>query len=641
MRTKESLEVAVEPPRAKRRRGPRKAFIVVFILCLLLLALVGYAIIPAALQLASARRALGPSQGLDAQALKASGSHALAAERHLSGFPARVVSKLPLIGPNIDALRSIASSTSDVFSVTASLASRLEALEQEGLIDDARINLESLAELKDPLQNTADQLDLMIERLQASRSGALLPPLWDLLNELTNIAETSHAAAEAGAELLQIAEPLLGSEEDRTYLVLLLNNSELRGAGGILAGAGTLTLSDGNMQLGSFYSAHDLQTEPRLQVEAPPAYLRRYGTYEANSTLWLNTTYSPDIPDVGLVASRLFEAVIGTPTDGVIVADPRGFSSLLADEASLDLPNGDAIEKESLARFAYSDAYQRFTDQNARRAFLVELGRLAFEQLLGSGLGGRTRLIEVGEAFAGGHLRFISFRSAEQQALRNAGMTGDLTRDFRGDTMMVTVQNRGGGPGRGSKLDYWAARRVAHDCDISLSGEAACLTRVILSNEVPVGLPRYVAGIPYGLLRSFVDVYIPGDATLQAVELEGEPAGVVVEREDGRKTAGVYVEVAPGDSATVEVRYEVDAVVGGYELTAIPQPLATDADIELNINFPDNWAVRGLDTEVEQGHLHYQGDFDRPVTIRARKQERWGIPRMWNSLVRFWREPLL
>ncbi len=134
---------------------------------------------------------------------------------------------------------------------------------------------------------------------------------------------------------------------------------------------------------------------------------------------------------------------------------------------------------------------------------------------------------------------------------------------------------------------------------------------------------------------------MPGDATLQAVELGDVPAGVVVEREDGRKTAGVYVEIAPGDSATVEVRYEVDAVVGGYELTAIPQPLATDADLELNINFPDDWAVRGLDTEVEQENLHYQGDFDRPVIIRARKQERWGIPRMWDSLVRFWREPLL
>lgn len=640
MRTKESLEAAAEVPRTKRRHGPRKASIV-FILWLLLLALVGYATIPAALQLASARSALEPSQSLDAQALKTSGSHALAAERHLGGFPARVVSKLPLIGSNIDALRSIANSTSDVFSVTASLARRLEALEQEGVISDARINLEGLAELQEPLQNTAEQLDLMVKRLQASRSGALLPPLWDLLNELTNFAETSHAAAEAGAELLQIAEPLLGSEEDRTYLVLLLNNSELRGAGGILAGAGTLTLSDGNMQLGSFYSAHDLQTEPRRQVEAPPAYERRFGIYEANSTLWLNTTYSPDIPDVGLVASRLFEEVTGTPSDGVIVADPRGFSALLAAEASLDLPNGDSIEKESLARFAYSDAYERFTDQNARRAFLVELGRLAFEQLLGAGLGGRTRLLEIGEAFAGGHLRFISFRRTEHQALRNAGMTGDLTRDFRGDTMMVTVQNRGGGPGRGSKLDYWASRRVAHNCDISSSGEATCLTRVTLTNEVPTGLTRYVAGTPYGLLRSFVEIYIPGKATLQAVELGGVPAGVVLEREDGRRSAGVHLEVAPGDSATVEVRYEADAVVGGYELTAIPQPLTTDADLELNLNFPDDWAVRGLDNDVEQEHLHYQGDFDRPVIIRARKQERWGIPRMWDSLVRFWREPLL
>ncbi|MDQ5874131.1 MAG: hypothetical protein M3526_01975, partial [Actinomycetota bacterium] len=134
MRTKESLEQAVEPPRTERWRGPRKAFIVAFIFCLLLLALIGYAIIPAAVQLASARRAIGSAQSLNEQAIRTSESHALAAEQHLSGSPARIASKLPLIGPNIDALRSIAGSTSDVLSNAAILAGRLETLEQEGLI---------------------------------------------------------------------------------------------------------------------------------------------------------------------------------------------------------------------------------------------------------------------------------------------------------------------------------------------------------------------------------------------------------------------------------------------------------------------------------------------------------------------------
>ena len=92
--------------------------------------------------------------------------------------------------------------------------------------------------------------------------------------------------------LLHLTPELLGADGPRRYLVLLVNNAELRGSGGVLTGIGILSFDEGRLEIDGFSSVHDLEgRRPYFEVEAPAEYEKRFATYKANTSLLLNTTF--------------------------------------------------------------------------------------------------------------------------------------------------------------------------------------------------------------------------------------------------------------------------------------------------------------------------------------------------------------
>lgn len=290
-----------------------------------------------------------------------------------------------------------------------------------------------------------------------------------------------------------------------------------------------------------------------------------------------------------------------------------------------------------LARFVYSDAYELFEDQARRRDVLLEVGRRGFGTILGTGIGGSEGLTKVGEAAAGGHLRFSSFDQDEQRALTASGVSGDLA-PVEGDSLLVTAQNFGSGRDQGTKLDYWTRRSVRHSCRIEEGAPATCRTEVSLANEAPEGLTEYVAGVPYGLLRSYVEVYVPEEARVTSVQRDGSPVEFRAEPQAGREAIGVFVKVPAGETSSVGVAYELPKG-DDYELQALPQPLAADATIELSLTLPDGWAIEGTDLEQHGRTARYEGPFDRRLEVRAGPSERTGLAALWEGVRQFWRDP--
>jgi hypothetical protein len=422
---------------------------------------------------------------------------------------------------------------------------------------------------------------------------------------------------------------------------MLINNAELRGAGGALTGIGTLTLDDGRLALGSFDPRELLVRKPYRPVPAPADYERRYGQYHANTTLWINATYSPDVPDDALVASRLYERVEGVSTDGAFVADPRGLAALLPSDARIDVPGTDVeLTRDDLADFVYSGAHETFETNIERKDAILAVGRQAFQEIIGGGSSDKAATDAAGAAFGAGHLRFISFDEDEQAVLDELDVSGDLEPED-GDTLRVVAQNWGGGePGLGSKLDYWIDRVVRHQCHVRLDASALCVNDVTLRNGTPTGLTRYVAGHPYGMLRNNVETYLPGDAEVQLVQVDGEDTDYEPDEDEGHTIVEVYVRVPRGEERTISVQYALPPRAGGYSFVAHPQPLARDALLEVALELPSDWTIRGPG-EGRDGVWRYSGDFVGEVELFASPDQRTGIPGLWDSLSDFWSDPLL
>ena len=151
-----------------------------------------------------------------------------------------------------------------------------------------------------------------------------------------------------------------------------MNNAELRGGGGIVAGLGSLTIDDGKVRLGELYTREQLDVKPRVEVPAPAEYMERFGQWWPNTSLWYNAVMTPQFPDAALVAARLFAEQKGIDADGVLGVDPRGLAALTPPGVEVEVPGQDyTLSRDELADWIYSDAYEDFANQRIRRAALL------------------------------------------------------------------------------------------------------------------------------------------------------------------------------------------------------------------------------------------------------------------------------
>jgi Protein of unknown function (DUF4012) len=606
----------------------------------LIVALTTYVGVRAGRELMAARDALtGTPTNLDGASLESARGHLRRARSTLESLPGRVARAVPLTGSNLNAMKAAASGLDPALAAASELQQALEPLSDQGVVDQGRIDAGLLASLRAPLGRQVRALETLEDELDDARSGALLPPVWDGLEKAGERASELAAAARKLEGVLGVSDALLGEDRPRTYLMMLVNNAELRGAGGILSGVGTVHVSDGRLQLGRFSSVHALRTKPLRSVPAPPDYERRFARFKANTTLWLNTTWSPDVPDAALVAARLYRMQTGTGAEGAIIVDPRGLQSLLPPDAELAVPGTEVtVRAGRLARFVYSDAYERFDDQRLRRDALVALGAVVMDRVLQRSFSGLPALRTVGKAAAGGHLRVVSFDEAEADALAAAGLSGELP-PGRSDSALVVAHNLGSGD-HGTKLDYWADRYVGHACEVRDDGTAGCTTEVTIRNVAPTGLTTYVAGRPSGTLRDFVEVYLPASSNVLSVVIDGEPEDFSDERQGELRAVGVPVSIPRTGHATISVGYELRPRGSGLTVSLIPQPLARDATAEVALDLPSGWTATGPGS-MDGRTWRYTGSLDAPLTIEAGPDDRTGLPALWKALVRFWNEPIL
>jgi hypothetical protein len=122
----------------------------------------------------------------------------------------------------------------------------------------------------------------------------------------------------AGLEAAMIAPDLLGVDGPRTYLILALNEDELRPGGGFISGVGEVRVRSGQLTKMTFYDSYAVddfgQSYPR-----PPEPLQRYMGIE----IWVfrDSNWSPDFPTAARQAIDLYRPGYPVSVDGVIAVD--------------------------------------------------------------------------------------------------------------------------------------------------------------------------------------------------------------------------------------------------------------------------------------------------------------------------------
>ncbi|HWG92633.1 MAG TPA: DUF4012 domain-containing protein [Mycobacteriales bacterium] len=567
------------------------------------------------------------------------------ASGRLAGPAPALTARLPLVGRTPEALRR--TSEAVLAGVVGGRAVLETALDGRPLVSDGRLDLDRLAEVADRLRGSADLLEGPAARLAGAPSTLVPGEVADGTRSAQERLVGLPADLREAAAAVDALRGLAGADGPRRLLVVLQNNAELRATGGLVSVFAEAELDDGVLRLGGFRDVEevaDLAPQAR-PVPAPEDYERLFGPLLAATTLWKNTNTDPHVPTSSAVLARVAEATTGTRPDAVLWLDVRAVAAVLDATSPAVLPDGTELTAANAVEVLLSGAYEGVADdlaeQDARRARLRAAADAVVSRLL-TGTPDVPRLARsLGDAAAGRHLALWSADPGAQAAWEAAGLAGAAAPAAGHDVATVALHNAGAGDDLGTKLDYYARRAVAVRVRLD-DDEAVVEQEVVLRNEAPAeGLSRYVAGgVSPGTLNELAWFAVPAGAQDLALERSGQRLVATALPWHGAALVPDAVSLPAGTSTTWVLRYRVPLEDGRYRLTAVPQPLAVDATLALDVTGPDGADLVDARTGAPWARDPGPVAFDRTVEVDVVLERPGVLERAAQAVRRFWSEPV-
>ncbi len=554
----------------------------------------------------------------------------------------RVIAAIPLVGRSLVAGRVTADAGYDVVSGTI----RVVRVVTTGgpVFSDGRMDPAKLTELSKALGEAARSSARSTARLRRTSTTLVPSPVRrSIADARLELGGATDSFGRAG-RLLDALAGIVGAHGPRRLLIVLQNNAELRGTGGLISVFAEATTRDGRIDIGAFRDIEDIAAHRRAvrTVDAPPDYVDLYGRFLANTTLWKNANMSPDVPTVAQVMSRLSRMTMGRTPDAVLFLDVPAVAAildatgptLLGDGRQL---SGDNAVEELLVR-AYAGVPDTREGQAQRRKSLRSATDGVIDRLLGSGAVPTIPLARsLGDAVRSRHIAVWSARANEQADLV-AGRASGTVCSPSDDLLMTTVLNLGGGRSEGNKLDYYVAQD--HHVEVTVSQDTALTRRTFrLRNDAPrSGLSNYVAGLETpGQARNLVFFSIPQTARLIGFSRDGQVPLVTTGTECGHQVIADFVALAPGETAVWEVTYRTPREGNDeYEIRLLPQPLARPAHLDLVVRGGDGVVL----SDVRGGRLRYDEAWNHELLLQMRTGSGSWWQRAATRVRTFWREPV-
>ncbi|MBU2613141.1 DUF4012 domain-containing protein [Patescibacteria group bacterium] len=458
------------------------------------------------------------------------------------------------------------------------------------------------------------------------------------------------------AGLADFLSMLSGKEGMRTYLLVFQNQTELRPSGGFMGSVAELTLDRGKITRlrvppGGTY---DLKGQLLSHVISPEPLHLINAHWQFQDANW-----SPDFPSCA-EKIRWFWSRSGQPTlDGVIAVNASFMEKLLDVTGPIEMPaygktvtrSNFLIETQKAVELEYDK------EANTPKQFISDLADALRERTKAFG---REEWMQVAmlvsESLTTKDIQ-VALSDPEEEALAERyGWNGQM-KATDGDSLAIIEANIAG-----QKTDGVVTERVDHLADLMRDGsieDRVTLVRTHTGSKgelfrgvrnvtyvrfyVPLGSELLEASgfeaPPSNLFKVPDDDYIP-DADVAAVErtLRKGPGGADVSVEGDRTVFGGWLQLDPGASQTVSLRYrlpftvtdirskldaspesEGDTPRAAYSLLLTSQSGKTSRRIVSTVRLAEPWTVvwsRGV-TEEDERSLTTMEMWDRDRVVAA------------------------
>ncbi len=520
--------------------------------------------------------------------------------RWLSSPGARLAALVPVVAQHVAALRDLTATAvllADTASETAGQAD-LDALRDQ-TTSSPSINLAKVEELRDGV----DKADIVLTKARAAlgkrASPWLVPPLTQRIDVLRDdVRRASESTAEA-TRLLEVVPGLVGADEPRRYLMVLVTPSEARGSGGLIGNFAELTAVDGKISLTRIGRNAQLVTgglPPDQRVlRAPKDWVDRYKPWGAPYT-WANLNMGPDFPTTAAILADQYPQSGGQPVDGVISADPIALAGMLRLLGPVEVSGWpEPLTADNIAEVLLYRAYVDIGGDSPERVQMLA----AVTQAAWTGIGEvpipspQVVASALRPAVAGRHLQIWMSRPKEQDLMVRAGLSGTVP-PIAGDGLGVIVNNASV-----SKLEWFLRRAINADIVVNpATGDINSDVTIVLRNDAPKGgSPSYPLGFgtysDVGTNRLYVSVYSP--LQLNAATLNGVPIQALPQFELGRNVYSFWIWIPPQGTQTLRLELSGRPSLNKktYRFDLFTQPLVHPDDASVAVRSTTG-QVRGM-----------------------------------------------
>ena len=516
--------------RIKRRRRIRRILIGVGIVLVILIGLGTWFGVSAMKAKDEVQQAVSTAQGMQdalrqgdidtvSSQMDAFTEHTHAAYRETSSFLWSTAAKLPYVGTDITAVRTAVTAMENIASQAMPAlkdAAGVLNLDNVSVANDT-ISIPGLTESAESLSK-ADTVISDANRAVQAAPQAHIGMVADAMDTAKTYLDTMADSIHNISVFAQVAPKMLAMDgQTRTYLILARTNAELRPSGGMPGSWGTMTVTNGAVDIQEFDSgAAEMgwfdQPVVELTAEERSLFTDKLGRVPQD------VNFTPDFPRTGQIAQAMWSAHTGVTVDGVIAIDPVFLQNMLAVTGGVTLPDGNVMDGTNTAQFLLSDVYaqQSVSDQDE---YFNMAASAAFEHIMQNSNNPKTFMSALTDSITNGHLLMWSANEDEQTLLEDTAISGKLITDASEPQTGVYFSDV-----TQSKMDWYLKREVSAEYQKDAANGAKQYTvHIKLTNmatpEQVATLPQYVIGdlpegVSAGQIKTAAFVYAPAGGRL-------------------------------------------------------------------------------------------------------------------------------
>lgn len=342
----------------------------------------------------------------------------------------------------------------------------------------------------------------------------------DLPGSIASRLEPYQATITYLSAIRETLPELVGFDGEKTYLVLLQNQTELRPGGGFIGSFALVKVDRGEVVETKIYDVYDADGQLQGHVE-PPFFLRRY--MGASHWYLRDSNASVLFAENGKQALFFLEKELNVKADGVIAVNAQVIQDVMQVIGSITIPEyKQEITAENVIEQTQDHAEKNFFPGSTQKKDFLN----AYQKALMSTLNGnQTRIPQVvallGKEIQQKHIQTYFPKTSLEEVFVSAGSGGGIpmVQENEGsfsDVFGISEANIGQ-----NKSNRYVERKIDQQLKLGEDGEVAESVTVTYTN-------RSTKTSPYGGdYTQFLRFVLPKQARLDTIQVDGKDQSTI------------------------------------------------------------------------------------------------------------------